>query len=209
MMEYNAFRYLYPPRPEYIITSDRLKVYEKDGWTAQYKKNGTCSLVVVGPNNEFHMMDRHAETQKMWKPSLTIIESVRKLCPRDKWTVLVAEGLHNKTPTIKDTLYFFDIIVKDSVYLTGTTFLERQAMLEAMFPANAESYSHYVTTDKIWRAKLLTKNFLKTFRDIKDPKIDEGLVLKKPTAKLDFCDKEKSNAGWQLKIRYATKNYFG
>jgi hypothetical protein len=36
---------------------------------------------------------------------------------------------------------------------------------------------------------------------------DEGLVLKDPNGKLEFCRNEHANTSWQRKCRRATKNY--
>lgn len=152
-------------------------------------------------------MGRHNAPHKAWHLSKDAEKILRLALPKNKWTVLVGELLHSKTPTIKDTLYFHDILVADSEFLVNMTFIDRQKILESLFPAKAESYSHYVYSDKIWRAKLLTENLLQKFQDIKNPKIDEGLVIKRPDAPLKTCDSTKSNAGWQMKIRYSTKNY--
>lgn len=208
MYEYNEFKYLYPPRPDFVLTYDRIPYYEKEGWVGQYKKNGTCTIVAMSPQGEFTAMNRHAEAHKAWQLTDEIKTSLRKLLPKGSWTVLVGEIMHSKTPTIKDTIYFHDVIVHGSKQLVGKTFAERQAILEKLLPSNGkETASHFCVTDKIWRAKLITKDILKHYQSIQDAKIDEGIVLKLPSGKLKACIKPEANASWQYKIRYATKNY--
>ena len=204
---YNEWRYLWPPRPEHVVPADRLNYYEKLGWGANYKKNGTCSLIWLSPDGEFKTMNRHQEAHKAWQLGPTNADVLRDLLPRGKWFCGVAELMHNKAPNIKDTLYFHDVLVFNSEYLVGETYLARQKILEELFPANAEAYSHYVVSDRIWRAKLFTSGFEKLFKDIKDPKTDEGLVIKKLDAPLKMCDIQKANAGWSMKARHPAKNY--
>ena len=208
---YKEFQYLYPPRPEHVLSSDRLPYYEKDGWVAQYKKNGTCTIVATGPDGkggmQFIAMNRHKENHKAWQLTTDIKEALSKLLPHHCWTVLVGEILHSKTPTIKNTIFFHDILVMNGEYLLDTTFAQRQIWLTALLPSNVESYSHYAVTEHVWRAKLLVKDFAKHFESIKNQVVDEGLVLKKPNAKLKMCDSEKTNSGWQAKVRYAKKHY--
>ena len=207
MYDYNEFKFLYPPRPDFVLTFDRLTYYEKQGWIAQYKKNGTCTIIGMNPQGEFYAMNRHAEAHRAWHLTEHIKDVLWDLLPQDSITVLVAEIMHSKTPTIKDTIYVHDVIVHGSKQLVGTTWEERQAILAHLLPARSEDYSHYVVENKVWRAKPLRSGFLEAFRSISDPKIDEGLVLKKPDGKLKPCYKEDANKAWQAKVRYAAKNY--
>lgn len=205
--EYKEFKYLYPPRPEFALTYDRIPYYESDGWVGQYKKNGTCTIIAMSPEGEFHAMNRHAENHKAWNLTDHIKEFLKRTLPKNGWTVLVAEILHSKTPTIKDTIYIHDIIVAGSKQLVGTTFGERQKILNKMLPGGVEHYSHFELDTKVWRAKILTKNIVDAFHSIKDTSIDEGIVLKKLNGKLKDCYKSDANKAWQAKVRYATKNY--
>lgn len=207
MKPYDEYLYLYPPRPENAITPDRIAYYEKQGWVGQYKKNGTNSVVALSPDGKFTAMNRHKEEHRAWQLTDHVKEVLIELLPRNSWTVLVGEILHNKTPTIKDTMYFHDVLVLNSTYLLGSTFEHRQQWLAEILPSNVESYSHYVVTEKVWRARTFTSGLSERFKAIKDTKIDEGLVLKKPQSTLKYCDIEKNNTSWQIKCRYPTKIY--
>ena len=206
---YDSFKYLYPPRPEFILSYDRISFYERMGWFGQYKKNGTCTILALSPSGDFTAMTRHAEAHKQWEMNASLKKSLRSILPQGEWIVLVSELLHNKTVSIKNTLYIHDILVYNSEYLLGSTLKSRQVILDKILPYHDEEYSHYVLdpNNKLWRAKNFTKDILKQFQSITDPKIDEGIVLKDPTGKLSLCDKPDSNKSWQAKVRYATKNY--
>lgn len=206
-MEYLSFKYLYPPRPDYVLTKDRITHYEKEGWAAQYKKNGTCTIIAMSPEGEFHAMNRHAEEHKAWNLTEHIKKVLRHYLPKGHWTVLVGEILHSKTPTIKDTIYIHDVIVHLSKQLVGSSFEERQILLEKLLPNGIEHYSHFEIDPFVWKAKLFRTNIEQEFLSVKDPKIDEGVVLKKLNGKLKPCVKADSNSGWQAKVRYPTKNY--
>jgi hypothetical protein len=209
---YNEFKYLYPPRPEFILSWDRIPYYEKLGWIGQYKKNGTCTILAVGPQDgdtAVIAMGRHAEDHKAWKLNDYLREKLIELLPENSWTVLIAEVMHSKTPTIKDTLYIHDLVVHKSEFLMGSTFKSRQQILDKILPVEDETYSHYVVDhkNKLWRAKNITEDILGHFQRIKDTRIDEGIVLKDPTGKLKPCDKSDSNKSWQAKVRHPHKNY--
>jgi hypothetical protein len=128
--------------------------------------------------------------------------------PPGDWYVLCAELLHSKTKTIKDTLFIHDILVEKSVFLLDSTFADRQKILEP-FKTNVEAWSHYVIDgqNKLWLAKNFTTGFRTLFDAIRDPTIDEGLVLKDPQGRLKMCVSPTDNASWCVKARYPTKNY--
>lgn len=212
-MEYNEFSYLFPPRPEHKVARGLLSHYERLGWHAQVKKNGTCT-VIFAKGDQVIFKTRHAEEQKdgddhkMWTPKQAHIDFFRG---SDKWNVYVAELLHSKTPHIKDDLYIFDQIVQDGVQLVGTTFAERQALLRARFAGEIEEHKADARRDqlRIHKHVCLAKNFKSGFDKLFDtlkPE-DEGLVMKKPDAKLEACFKVTSNAAWQVKSRVPHKNY--
>ena len=204
---YDKAKFLYPPRPEDKILPDHLAFYEKQGWWAQIKKNGTCSILGVGPTGEIYTQTRHGEDHKLWKPSE---ESLRPFKDRanGKWRVYVVEVLDAKTPHIKDTIYVHDIIVNNGIILEGTTFSERQDLLLEIFPEYiGEGFGYNKVTEKVWLATLIKHDFKWIFDSIDDQKVDEGLVLKDPKQSLTQMWRKGSNVSWQLKCRKPTKNY--
>jgi len=208
-MKYDSFKYLYPPRPEAAIPPDMLEWYEKRGWVAQYKKNGTNTIIAISPDKEFTAMNRHAANHKAWQLTSYIKQELVRLFLEEYWIVLVAEIMHSKTKTIKDTIFIHDILVYQNEFLIDSEFETRQKLLDSKLITKVETQTHYVCDkdNKIWYAKRFTKDFEKLFFDIKDPTIDEGLVLKNPKGKLSSCSKPTSNESWQVKVRHNSKKY--
>jgi hypothetical protein len=206
-MIFNAFQYLWPPRPKKAIPPNLLKYYEDQKWIAQYKKNGTCTVLYIDPNKKMIVKTRHNTEHKAWHPSKEFAEQFSAL-PGEGWYVFAGELLHNKTPLIKDTLYLFDALVDNGEYLIGTTLKERIARLHDIFPKQARSINrgYYVSMPKLWIAETIKSNFLKVYKNLTFSE-DEGLVLKDPNARLNLCSKADSNAAWQIKCRLPTKNH--
>lgn len=205
MTTYNSYRYLWAPRPETKIAVPMLGFYEKRGFWAQTKKNGTCTLIFARRNEIIYKTrhpDVHDGDHRLWRPEG---DHNAFFAERQKWNVYVAELLHSKvTGGPKNELYIFDIIVSDSVELTGTTFGERQALLHDRFTGKDEGDQIRIAP-RITLAKCIDEGFAERFKHLKPE--DEGLVLKDPNAKLKPCLKIDSNAGWQVKCRIPHKNY--
>jgi hypothetical protein len=211
-MKYERYEYLWPPRPD----SKRavpptgamgLSFYERRGWFAQIKKNGTCNVIAVSPEGELVTMNRHRETHKLWNPTPASSAAFQKL-PGKGWYVFVAELLHSKvTNGPRDTNYIFDVLVADGEYLVGKTFLERQAILADIFPkSKSETASHRVIDSNTWVAKLIKSDFEGVFEGLSSAE-DEGLVIKNPMAKLELCSRQAANTAWQVKCRKTHKNF--
>lgn len=202
-----AYQYFWPPRPEKAIPPNLLSYYEKKGWIAQVKKNGTCTVLYVRPDKSLITKTRHNSDHKLWTPSAEFTEQF-EIIPGDGWYVFAGELLHSKTKHIKDTIYLFDMLVANGEYLAGQTLQHRLKLLHALFPRKARTlnHSHYVVAPKLWVAETITKRFLERFRAL-TPSEDEGLVLKDPQAKLQLCVKKDANRLWQVKCRKPTKTH--
>ncbi|MCK5316913.1 MAG: hypothetical protein KAJ55_03315 [Anaerolineales bacterium] len=206
-MDFKEWRYLYPPRPESAVTCDLIAMYEKEGWVGQYKKNGTCAVIGVGPDHSFQWMNRHRDNLK-WTPTERIAGMLWEIFGSSKWTVLVGELLHSKVKDIRNKLYLFDYIVLEGEYQLGTTFREREKILQERFEpyVEAESESHWLATDDVWLAKTQVIGLEAIFRSMNKPE-DEGLVLKDPEGKLRDCERLKTNGHWQVKVRHPKANF--
>jgi hypothetical protein len=176
-------------------------MYEKKGFWAQKKKNGTCT-VIFAKGKQVIFKTRHDDDHKLWTPT---VEHTRFFQGSNNWNVYVAELLHSKvTNGPKNQLYVFDKIVHEGEQLVGSTFEERQEMLADEFPGVFEG-NQYRVHDYVSRAHNFKTDFAKLFTTLKPE--DEGLVLKDPKAVLRACMKQDSNNKWQVKCRIATKNY--
>lgn len=201
-MEYKTYSYLYPPRPETKIPQGMIPFYEKRGFVAQIKKNGTCT-VIFAKGSEVIFKTRHADDHKQWSPKQEHLDFFKS--DSTEWNVYVCELIHSKTPHIKDQLYIFDIIVKDGVQLVNSSFEERQKLIADMWPNAADEGDQFRINAHVSYSHCFKTGFSKLFNTLKQE--DEGLVFKNPKGKMQACFKADSNWGWQVKCRIPTKNY--
>jgi hypothetical protein len=207
MASYDSFEYLWPPRPANAIPVGMLSMYEKLGFVAQTKFNGTCSFIAISPDKEIIAVNRHNENHKAWHPDRSKMLPFLNLLGNG-WYVFVAELLHNKvTGGPRNTNYVFDILVNNGEYLVGTSQQERNQLLYSLFPIASANNEKAIVDDYLWIAKNQVGNFKEIFRLTTGNVASEGLVLKNPNAKLAFCSRATSNNEWQVKCRKATKNY--
>lgn len=205
MIEYNDFNYLWPPRPEQAVPSTLLHHYERSGWSASFKKNGTCSIIAVHPkDHKLIAMNRHNEVHKAWTPTDEVMATFYGL-PGDYWYVFVAELLHNKGGGYRNVNYIHDILVVNGEYLVGSTHSKRYAILhDDVFKSHIrngrETYSHHELDQHTWLAIEYDTGFKKLYDGITD-EIDEGLVLRDPNVPLAYCTRQKANTLGLAKCR--------
>lgn len=202
-MKYNKFTYLYPTRPEEAVMVEMLPYYEKKGYIAQVKKNGTCAIMATVPDGVI-VMNRHNEPMKKWQITEEIKNIFSKIPP---WYYFCGELLHSKTPHIKNTLYLYDMLVEKGEYLVGKDYASRYKGLLKVFGIIDTKPQYYVVSEHLWIARNYTENFKEVFLSLEGAE-NEGLVLKDPKGVLDMCGKQTNKNGkWQRKIRKNTKNY--
>ena len=206
-MDFDAYEYLWPPRPERSIPTNLLAMYQKRGWIAQAKMNGTCNVLAVSPTKEIVAMNRHKETHKLWTPTAASSAAFKAL-PGKGWYVFVTELLHSKVQGLRDINYIHDVLVANGDYLVGKTMVERQDILSKLFltDKNEEENTHHVINKNTWLVKNRLANFGAFYESLDKPE-HEGLVLKNPNAPLAYCFKQSSNADWSVKCRKQHKNY--
>ena len=66
MAKYSKYSYLYPLRPETVVTPSMLKMYDSRGWWWQAKMNGTCTIIFTD-GNQVIFKNRHGEDHKAWR----------------------------------------------------------------------------------------------------------------------------------------------
>lgn len=190
----------YPPRPEKAVDPSELNRYPNLGWIAQFKKNGTYTVLDQGT-----VYTRHLDEHLMWDPKSSV--AVKEI-QRISGVCLCSELLNNKVKDgHRDTLYIHDILVYKGEDLVGETYEDRYTILMSLFDVKDEGDpSHWVVSKNIWISKCITSGFKGVFDSITSPE-DEGLVLKNPKARLKVCNKPSTNSGWQIKCRKSHKNY--
>lgn len=214
MQPYNDFRYYFPPRPEVKSPTSGLATYERMGFIGQPKLNGSCSELFTNSSlhtDSSHMrfMGRHQET---FARELIPREDLAALHKGQGWQVLVGEYMNKSKKdgngkTFNGCLVLFDILVHKGQYLTGTNFLERQELLDTLFPTSP--YDKWIdqVSKNVYRVKNFKSNFVILYNEIVQIDMYEGWVLKRPSGILEAGLRPGNNTGWQLKIRKPTKNY--
>jgi hypothetical protein len=182
--------FLYPPRPEKAITPTLISFYERRGWVAQVKKNGTCSLASTN-DGDTTFYTRHNEQHKAWTPTEEIINALNR--PN---TTFIFELLHSKGGGVRNTAYVFDVLVLDGKSLEGVSLKDRLDMLPNLVPQS----------EGVKIVENHTKNLEGLYRSLTSP-LDEGIVLKDPKALLNSCQRDSLNSQWQVKCRRGMKNY--
>ena len=110
MLAYPAYKFLWPPRPEVSTPKEHLGAWERKGYLAQKKRNGTCTLIFA-KGDQVIFKTRHNTDHKLWVPQN---DHIKFFQGGASWNVFVAELLHSKvTGGPKHELYIFDQLVSN------------------------------------------------------------------------------------------------
>lgn len=210
-MNYNSFRYIFPPRPKNAIPDSDLNFWDNGSLVAQPKLNGSnCVLFTDG--EKLMMMNRHSQyLTNVNIPREELLSLFRG--EKGKWMVLNGEYLNkskqdeNRT-TFNHKFCIFDILVYNSDYLVGKTFQDRINLLDELYGTNQSEKSYlYSVSDNVYCVKSFENGFKSLFDQLTPIDMIEGLVLKRKNAKLEIGNTENNNIKSQLKARKPTKNY--
>lgn len=209
MREYKAFKYIYPPRPATKAPPSGLTTYEKMGFIAQPKLNGSCAVLFTD-GATVKVMGRHNNTLSR---ELIDKDHLRRLHKGSGWLVLVGEYMNKSQRDSRKKLFngvfvIFDILVYNSQHLVRTTFSERQNLLDKLY-GEGEDYDDFLThlSPFVYRVKNFTSDFEKLWNRATSTEMYEGFVIKRPSGILENGLRENNNTGWMVKIRKSTKNY--
>jgi hypothetical protein len=207
MKDYSTPSYIYPPRPATVAPPTGIGTYERMGFIAQPKMNGSCAVLFLDGSSS-KLMGRHNNT---FAREIINREDLKRLHRGAGWMVLVGEYMNKSQKDSKGKPFngfvIFDILVLNGKHLVGTTFLERQQMLDSLYVS--KPYDDYI--DSVGSSAFRARNFRTDLKGVweKLTKVQmyEGFVLKRPDGILENGFRESNNTGWQLKIRKPTKNY--
>jgi len=209
MREYNVLKYIYPPRPATKAPPAGLSTYERMGFIAQPKFNGSCAVLFTD-GETVKLMGRH---NNVFARELIDRDHLRRLHKGSGWMVLVGEYMNKSQRDGKKQLFngvfvIFDILVHKGNHLVNTTFAERQKLLDKLY-GEGKDYDDFTTyiSPSVYRAKNFTANFGELWKKVTSVEMYEGFVLKRPTGILENGLREANNTGWMVKIRKPTKNY--
>jgi ATP-dependent DNA ligase len=210
-MNYNSFRYIFPPRPKNAIPDSDLNFWDNGSLIAQPKLNGSNCVIFMN-GEKMMIMNRHS--QYMTNVNISRLE-VAELFRGEpgKWMVLNGEYLNKSKQdenrqTFNHKLVIFDILVYNSDYLVGKTFQERINLLDELYgQKDSEKPYLYSISDNVYRVKSFESGFKSLYDQLTPIDMIEGLVLKRKNAKLEIGNTENNNTKSQLKARKPTKLY--
>jgi hypothetical protein len=204
--------YIWPPRPETVIPSCGISVYEERGWWGQPKLNGSCcELITDGAS--LKVMNRHKEAFSSVKLDRTELLSLHRY---SGFTILVGEYMNKSQKGSNGKVWnakfvIFDILMLDGKHLKGFDFETRQEMLDMIYPEKDTDHSEVEFLKKIsenvYRCRNFEKNLISTWEKLVKVEMYEGMVLKNPKGLLDYGFRQVNNTEWQAKCRKPTKNY--
>lgn len=208
-MEYDRFKYIYPPRPAIVSTVDGLKTYEKRGWVGQAKLNGSCAEVYTDKSTvKFMGRDGTPFVRQIIKT-----DDLLKLHRGRSWITVTGEFMNKSKRDGKGKIFngafvIFGLVVYNGKHLIGSTFRERQAILDDLY-GEGEHFDEYINyiSPSVYRVRNFEHGFEELYKKIIKVDMYEGLVLKNPDGKLEFGTRPVNNTGWMVKIRKPTKNY--
>ncbi len=210
-MNYNSFRYIFPPRPKNAIPDSDLNFWDNGSLVAQPKLNGS-NCVIFTNGEKLMIMNRHSQYMTNVDIQRQEVLDLFKGEP-GKWMVLNGEYLNKSKQdenrqTFNHKLVIFDILVYNSDYLVGKTFQERISLLDELYGKNDSEKSYlYSISNNAYRVKSFESGFKSLYDQLTPIDMIEGLVLKRKNARLEIGNTENNNIKSQLKARKPTKLY--
>ena len=215
-MNYNEFKYLYPPRPQFKIPPEELDKYDNGEYFASPKLNGTACVVFTN-GEQLEVYNRHKLPISKYSPFINF----RSLSPDGQWYVYAGEylnkGQKGETGEVeRDKFVIWDILVYAGEYLIGSTYLDRIRIIDNAYPAKQlvsdkglewREYMAATTLNGIYKVPVYAQGFKYMYDDLVKTDLYEGVVLKKAQAKLTYGFNEKNNSEWQVKCRKENKLY--
>ena len=196
--------YYYPNRPTLIPpdplnpmnpASDYLNSLELSGkYVGEVKANGDNTLIYTGGDAELPAFWNRTHARLNYRPVPGILDELKIFPPN---CVINAELMHNHTKTVKNKLIVHCIMVWENKPLIGKTWGESRYILESL---NWDNHSHVILSE------LYYHGFWELFQRA-DGIVTEGIILKDPLGKLQFCTQPTHNVYWMLKIRKPCKKY--
>lgn len=224
-MKYTGF-YLWPPRPSTTIQPFTVHVQtwppppgtvltyskyfeamkQRSTWRAQLKLNGQRNVIYIAPDGAIQMWNRHHDHHLNWKCPKWLEDEVRRVVKmQGKWIVIDGELLHAKDKTVKNTFYWWDVLVLHGEYMLGSTYRERfDRLQELVIPPVEDDGTIAKVSDMVWLARNITPDrYDELFKQKIYTSYVEGFVFKDMAGRLQPCLSGKNNSIWQVRCRKA------
>lgn len=208
---------IYPPRAEVQCSPDKIVNFDNAEYLAQPKLNGSCSILQLDDRG----------LAKVWSRYNAPLSNVKDLGFEQLYSgrgeMLLAGEYMNKNQQgvngeFNHKFVIWDILKYNGVALIGSTTQERCDMLNGLYGSMSMWVNEqgemvhepfiYRVKDDVYRVASFVNGFTALYRDMIKYQAYEGLVMKRKEAKLVPGFNEKNNAGWQVKCRKPTKNYY-
>lgn len=223
----SEFRWFFPPRsssdfpPKWDSGIMKMWMGLSDS-IAQPKANGTNIMLVVDrPKRLMEFWTRHKidpltgkdsphgiPKQSDYVPPKPIADQVFDMSPQSL-AVYNVELLHSKTTMVKNTLYFFDLLVWEGQHLIGVEYKERFGIVQGLLGERFIPLTLPRIDNQIYIANNIAPSEWALWWDMIRPcPYMEGLVLKREGAvsRLTYGSKMKNNDGFIARVRKPTKN---
>lgn len=223
-------QYIYPPRPTTCLPKEAAEPFLSLGWRPQLKYNDSRTVIKLLPGGKVELWNRHAERFRSYHTPDWLEDQIREAAiildlPENEYHLLDGGLLDQKHTAIKDTIAIWDILVKNSVHLVGTTYISRHTQLAMELDKEEWIYHHPKTGDTPFGYKITENIFLAKYYNTEDyntlwetvEKVNapftngkdikpllEGVVLKYPNGILQMGYREKNNTDWMAKSRVTT-----
>jgi ATP-dependent DNA ligase len=209
MINYNNFRYIFPPRPKNAVNPNELDFWDNGSMIGQIKTNGSNGVIFMN-EKDIYIYNRHG--QRMTSHNLDY-QQLRSIYTGNGWMVINGEVLNKSKKdefgnNFNENLIIFDILVYKSQYLIGKTFSERKDLMEDIFKLRTGEKEYlWQITQNIHLVKSFDRGFKEVFDKWTEIDMVEGVVLKRKNAKLEIGNTENNNSKSQIKSRKVSKNY--
>lgn len=223
---YTEHRWFYPPRSDSVIPYKdcaTLRMWKKfDDAVGQYKFNGTNDQMVIYPDQKIEHWGRHKYTPGTRKPNpngvpekmdyelpKALRDEILAFTPKGVFTIYNVELMNAKTTMVKNTLYFFDVLVWESTHLLGTEYGERHKiiadrLLGRFMPMDAQRIENQLYVAE----NIPASQWDAAWAQAQQTAYCEGLFFKRfgPSSRLTYGNNEKNNGGFMCRSRKGTKN---
>lgn len=205
---------LFPPRPKGKISPSTVVRYERRGWVAQRKFNGTHVVINVSSDGRVGILTRHGEKPKQFTLTADHAKQILSLnLEKNQEYWLQGELLNNKTtdPRYKEKIVLFDVLAAGEYLFGGPTLVERVKLLDSIcgHPTELEPHNGIAlrVSENIWMAETFTSDFEKRYKEALKYDEIEGLVLKNPNSTIDNTGQKEYDVTWMVRCRKVHKNY--
>jgi len=189
-MRLDKFKFYFPAQPVRVWKGKFLdSLCQDEDIVAEYKKNGWQWILVRHANGIYEAWNRHGE-----KSSLPIEPYIKEL-NRLPWKGLCCVQIElldrrTKKKEEKEKLFFFDNMIWNNELLNNKTFKERRETLDYVFEDIDTKYDWLKGNgEQLQLSKIFYSNetdFKELYKEAVISDLDEGLVLKRLSAKLEI-----------------------